>query len=96
MIDYKRDGRLPAWSVITRAEGGSPTAWPVWDSPQAALGEALLAVDRIFESKDYYVGPIIPVEENGFMLRAESLTHGYPERPPVEAWVLPTWYGEVG
>lgn len=91
---YKHEGAIPCYSVITKQEpGGDLAAWSVQETAAAGIGTALLAIHHQYEGRDYVVDRILPLDNGGWFIQGHSTTNGYPIRPDINAWVLPTTVG---
>lgn len=85
---------IPCYSVITKQEpGGDLLAWPVQETAAAGIGQAVLALHEQYEGRDYVIDRIMTVGEGGWFIQGRSTTNGYPIRPDINAWVLPTTIG---
>lgn len=94
MSAYKHEGTIPCYSIVTKQEpGGDLWAWPVQDTETAAIGQAVKAIFAQYEGEDFVIDKILSETDGSWFIQARSTTNGYPIRPDVNAWVLPTHIG---
>lgn len=87
-------GSIACFSVITKhADSGDLYAWPVQDTAAAAVGQALMAIHKQYDGRDYVVDKVVEVTDGSWFIQAHSTTNGYPIRPDINAWALPTTIG---
>ena len=87
MIDYRSEDPIPCWTVTVH-QAGVWEAHEVQNTPEAALGTAMLALKEIFESD--FVIDMVPLGEAKWLIRGTSTLTGYPVPAEVEAYVLPS------
>lgn len=94
MIDYPRTP-VRVWCVQTFC-GGEVRAWPVQQSVQAALGQAVKAVHELLE-RDYTftVQPLPEKPDAWLVCGSPDCPDGYPKKYSVTAYVLPSTLAEV-
>lgn len=82
MIEFQH---VKPWVVITQS-GGQSRAWPVQDTEEGGVGQAIMAIHALLE-QDYEIS-LLRLEEGGWLISGTPTTGGYPPRYTVQAWVL--------